>query len=154
MRDESSAYLEFLNEEVSILRYVSCIFASNTAQAQKFRGAEDIDSEDDLGEESLILDSPLDKIDSYQLFAATMHSKFESRSGYWALSSADTPPPEMQTEQPQFYTELCRQITADDMTVIQGAITKAEQTVMEQMALAQQQGANLQQQAPANGGAS
>lgn len=60
----------------------------------------------------------------------------------------------MQTEQPQFYTELCRQITADDMTVIQGAVTKAEQTVMEQMALAQQQGANLQQQPPANGGAS
>ena len=58
----------------------------------------------------------------------------------------------MQTEQPQFYTELCSQITADDMGVIQGAITKAEQTVMEAMAMAQQQGANLQ--APdANGGA-
>lgn len=60
----------------------------------------------------------------------------------------------MQSEQPQFYTQLCQQITADDMSVIQGAVTKAEQTVMEQMALAQQQGANLQQQPPANGGAS
>ena len=48
---------------------------SKTAQAQKFRGADELDSDDDLGEESLILDSPLDKIDSYQLFAATMHSK-------------------------------------------------------------------------------
>ena len=45
------------------------------SQAQKFRGADEIDSDDDLGEESLILDSPLDKIDTYQLFAATMHSK-------------------------------------------------------------------------------
>lgn len=59
----------------------------------------------------------------------------------------------MQSEQPQFYTELCQQITAEDMGVIQGAITKAEQNVMEQMAMAQQQGANLQQGAP-NGGAS
>jgi hypothetical protein len=39
---------------------------------------DEYDSDDDLGEESLILDSPLDKIDSYQLFAATMHSMFLS----------------------------------------------------------------------------
>ena len=68
---------------------------------------------------------------------------------------------EMQREQPQFYTELARQISADDMDIIQAVVTKAEQTAMEQLALAQQQGANLQQlqspQAPAgppNGGAS
>ncbi|CAI4218309.1 unnamed protein product [Parascedosporium putredinis] len=111
VRDEGSAYLDFLNEE-----------------AQKFRGGDEIDSEDDLGEESLILDSPLDKIDTYQLFAATIHK--------------------MQREQPQFYTELARQISADDMAVIQAAVTKAEQTAMEQLALAQQQGANLQLQSP------
>lgn len=68
------------------------------------------------------------------------------------LGDANITPPEMQSEQPQFYTELCQQITADDMGVIQGAITKAEQNVMEQMAMAQQQGANVQQGAP-NGGA-
>ena len=54
----------------------------------------------------------------------------------------------MQREQPQFYTELARQISADDMAVIQAAVTKAEQTAMEQLALAQQQGANLQLQSP------
>jgi len=63
----------------------------------------------------------------------------------------------MQQEQPQFYTELARQISADDMGMIQAAITKAEQTAMEQLALAQQQGANLQMQQPTpgapNGGA-
>lgn len=129
-------------------------FLSNAVQAQKFRGAEDLDSDDDLGEESLILDSPLDKIDSYQLFAATMHSKFRAQRCAIQCEAVLTAGAEIQTDQPQFYTELCQQITADDMAVIQGAVTKAEQTVMEQMALAQQQGANLQQQPPANGGAS
>lgn len=77
MLDENSAYLEFLNEEVRIAcRESNGRYDSNMLQAQKFRGADEFDSDDDLGEESLILDSPLDKIDSYQLFAATMHSKF------------------------------------------------------------------------------
>ena len=151
--DENSAYLEFLNEEVCIAYPRSNgRYNSNVWQAQKFRGADEFDSDDDLGEESLILDSPLDKIDSYQLFAATMHSKFVR--GTLPIGGANLSPSlEMQSEQPQFYTELCRQISAEDMGVIQGAITKAEQNVMEQMAMAQQQGANLQQGAP-NGGAS
>lgn len=76
MLDENSAYLEFLNEEVRIAYPgLNWRLNSNVGQAQKFRGADEFDSDDDLGEESLILDSPLDKIDSYQLFAATMHSK-------------------------------------------------------------------------------
>jgi len=91
-RDESSAYLDFLNEEVSRekkAKEVTCgwqqrgnseprdtLTALVLLQVQKFRGADEIDSDDDLGEESLILDSPLDKIDAYQLFAATIHSMF------------------------------------------------------------------------------
>jgi hypothetical protein len=57
-RDESTAYLEFLNEE-----------------SQKFSRASNYESEDDLGEESVLLESPLDKVDPYQLFSATLMSE-------------------------------------------------------------------------------
>jgi hypothetical protein len=49
-KDESTAYLEFLSEE-----------------AQKFSNLEGEDSDDDLGEESL-LETPLDKVEPYALF--------------------------------------------------------------------------------------
>ena len=55
-KDESSAYLEFLNEE-----------------AQKFQNLEENDSDDELGEESL-LETPLDKIEPYQLFKNALMS--------------------------------------------------------------------------------
>jgi hypothetical protein len=49
-KDESSAYLAFLNEE-----------------AAKFGNLDDEESDDELGEESL-LETPLDKLEPYQLF--------------------------------------------------------------------------------------
>jgi hypothetical protein len=62
-RDESSAYLEFLQEE-----------------SQKFQNLEDNDSDDELGEESL-LETPLDKVEPYQLFKnALMSRSFFSHS--------------------------------------------------------------------------
>jgi len=60
-RDESTAYLEFLNEE-----------------AQKFSHAENQyqdDSEEELGEDSVLLESPLDKIEPYQLLRGALMSK-------------------------------------------------------------------------------
>ncbi|KAK1845535.1 nonsense-mediated mrna decay protein [Colletotrichum chrysophilum] len=75
-RDESTAYLEFLNEEVSRSPFAIKVIRTNCYQAQKFsRGVEDIESEDDLGEDSVLLESPLDKVDPYQLFSATLMSK-------------------------------------------------------------------------------
>lgn len=56
VKDESTAYLEFLNEE-----------------AQKFQNLEGGDSEDELAEESL-LETPLDKIEPYQLFRNALMS--------------------------------------------------------------------------------
>ena len=72
-RDESSAYLEFLNEEASSEYYPSHP-SSNPLQAQKFQNLEDNDSDDELGEESL-LETPLDKIEPYQLFRNALLSK-------------------------------------------------------------------------------
>lgn len=50
IKDESAAYLEFLNEE-----------------AQKFGGLDDDDDDDELEEESL-LETPLDKVEPYSMF--------------------------------------------------------------------------------------
>ena len=61
IKDESSAYLEFLNEE-----------------AQKFKNLEDDDSDDELGEESL-LETPLDKVEPYQLFKNALMSMSSTR---------------------------------------------------------------------------
>ena len=45
-------------------------------QAQKFQNLDDNDSDDELGEESL-LETPLDKIEPYQLFRNALASKFK-----------------------------------------------------------------------------
>ncbi|KAG9254135.1 armadillo-type protein [Emericellopsis atlantica] len=55
VKDESAAYLDFLNEE-----------------AQKFSRAIDDDADDDLGEEENLLDSPLDKLEPYSMFKGVM----------------------------------------------------------------------------------
>ena len=68
-KDESNAYLEFLNEEVWLNSWMSDY--ELTLQAQKFRVEED----DELGEESL-LETPLDKVEPYQLFRDALMSKF------------------------------------------------------------------------------
>lgn len=57
VKDESTAYLEFLNEE-----------------AQKFHTSQDED-EEDLEEESL-LETPLDKVEPYGMFKAALLRKF------------------------------------------------------------------------------
>lgn len=74
-KDESAAYLEFLNEEVRVFQSRRTCRILTVRQAQKFaRAADDID-EDDLSEDSVLLESPLDKIEPYQLFRGTLMSK-------------------------------------------------------------------------------
>jgi importin-7 len=74
VKDEQSAYLEFLNEEVSKVVSGTNPETSNILQAQKFQNLDDNDSDDELGEESL-LETPLDKIEPYQLFRDALLSK-------------------------------------------------------------------------------
>jgi hypothetical protein len=75
-KDESTAYLEFLNEE-----------------AQKFQNLEADDSDDELGEESL-LETPLDKVEPYQLFRdglLSMYTSLEKLSITLTVSRTSTP---------------------------------------------------------------
>jgi importin-7 len=77
VKDEQSAYLEFLNEEVRKAISVTILETPNIFQAQKFQNLEDNDSDDELGEESL-LETPLDKIEPYQLFRDALLSESAS----------------------------------------------------------------------------
>ncbi|KAI9743827.1 MAG: hypothetical protein M1818_002561 [Claussenomyces sp. TS43310] len=87
-KDESSAYLEFLNEE-----------------AQKFGNLEGEDSDDDLGEESL-LETPLDKVEPYGLFKNALLK--------------------LQHEQPQLYESLTTNLTPEEKTIVQSVVHQAE----------------------------
>ncbi|KKA27325.1 hypothetical protein TD95_002309 [Thielaviopsis punctulata] len=108
-KEGTGAYLDFLTE-----------------QAQKFAAAADDDyddEDDDLGEESAILESPLDKLEPYQLFAVTINK--------------------LRGEQPDFYNNLLSQIPTEDQSEIVNIISRAQQIAMEQVALAQAQASQL-----------
>jgi len=113
-RDESTAYLEFLNEEAAKFSQIE----------STYREADD--SDDELGEDSVLLESPLDRIEPYQLFRGVLMK--------------------MQQENPQFYQGLASHLSADEQAVVQHAVGQAE-TVAAQLAAQAQQGV------PANGGA-
>ncbi|KAF2145110.1 uncharacterized protein K452DRAFT_316224 [Aplosporella prunicola CBS 121167] len=87
IKDESTAYLEFLNEE-----------------AQKFTAIDDED-DDELEEESL-LETPLDKLEPYGLFK---HALFA-----------------LQSEQPQLYQSLTKELNPEEQQVVEGAVHQAD----------------------------
>jgi hypothetical protein len=75
-KDESSAYLDFLNEEVPDLdSHLHQELHLMYNQVQKFGNLEDVDSDDELNEESL-LETPLDKVEPYGLFRDALLSTF------------------------------------------------------------------------------
>ncbi|AEO64998.1 uncharacterized protein THITE_2111470 [Thermothielavioides terrestris NRRL 8126] len=88
-KDESTAYLEFLNEE-----------------AQKLKAADIEESEDELGEDSVLLESPLDRIDPYLAFRDSFKK--------------------LQEEQPQFCATLLSHLSADDQTALQEVCRRAD----------------------------
>ncbi|KAI9704033.1 MAG: hypothetical protein M1820_005654 [Bogoriella megaspora] len=111
VKDEGAAYLDFLNKE-----------------AQKYSLTSGVTDDDDLEEESL-LETPLDKVEPYQMFR---HAFFR-----------------LQQEQPQLYENLTKNLNQEEQQVVQGAIHQAD-------AIAQQQAAALaagtpQQQQQTNG---
>ncbi|KAI1407806.1 ARM repeat-containing protein [Hypoxylon sp. FL1857] len=112
-RDESTAYLEFLNEEAAKF--------SQIENQYKDQGEE---SEEELGEDSIMLESPLDKIEPYQLFRGVLMK--------------------MQQENPQLYSNLTANLSADDQGVIQNAIHQAEVNAQAALQMAAQAAQNPQ----------
>jgi len=96
VKDESTAYLEFLQGETEK-------YQSNLTEAE---------SDDDLGEESVLLDTPLDKVDPYTSFRASLVR--------------------MQQEQPEFYASLTSQLAAEEQSIITGVCQQAEVILSQQ----------------------
>ncbi|KAK4102767.1 ARM repeat-containing protein [Parathielavia hyrcaniae] len=88
-KDESTAYLEFLNEE-----------------AQKLKSTDFEESDGELGEDSVLLESPLDRIDPYLAFRDCFKK--------------------LQDEQPQFCGTLLTHISPVDQTFLLEVCQKAD----------------------------
>ncbi|KAI6250641.1 putative importin [Erysiphe necator] len=87
-KDEKNAYINYLNEE-----------------AQNFKNLESHESDDELGEESL-LETSLDRIEPYVLFRDALLK--------------------LQQEQPQLYESLIKILTAEEKIILQGVIHQAD----------------------------
>jgi hypothetical protein len=83
IKDESQAYLEFLNEEVGRSSTNNVSFLIST-QAAKFNITND-DDDDELEEESL-LETPLDKVEPYSMFKHALFRTYHSWLGDIAVS--------------------------------------------------------------------
>jgi hypothetical protein len=94
---------------------------SNISKAQKFQNLDDNDSDDELGEESL-LETPLDKIEPYQLFRDALLSK----SAILYVEEKSLTLSELQQEQPQLYETLTTNLNPDEQTIVQGVVHQAE----------------------------
>ncbi|KAF3065226.1 hypothetical protein GL218_02393 [Daldinia childiae] len=112
-RDESTAYLEFLNEE-----------AAKFSQIENQHGGLVDESDDELGEDSVSLESPLNKVEPYQLFRTVLMK--------------------MQQENPQLYSNLTSSLSADEQGVIQNVVHQAEANAQAAMQLAAQAAQNPQ----------
>jgi importin-7 len=80
VKDEGTAYLEFLQEEVralhKVLHVTEITDSRSPAKSAKYgNAAEGEYSEEELGEDSVLLESPLDQIDPYTTFRTTLMSK-------------------------------------------------------------------------------
>lgn len=130
VRDESSAYLDFLSEE-----------------AQKY-GAFGGDDDDELEEES-ILETPLDELEPYTMLKQSLLSKFDN---VWIMVRrlTDTFPTELQSEQPQFYEGLLKQIEPAEQQVLETVVNQADAMAAQKAELARAAAANAAAEA-ANG---
>jgi hypothetical protein len=136
VKDESAAYLEFLNEEVCC--YASCYASTRTnkAQAQKFSSVEEDDDDDELEEESL-LETPLDKVEPYSMFKHALLRKYHRTLFLFHVLME----PGLQQEQPALYENLTKNLNPEEQQIVQGAVHQAD-VIAEAQVQAQQAAAN------------
>ncbi|CAK7245760.1 MAG: Nonsense-mediated mRNA decay protein 5 [Sporothrix thermara] len=105
IKDENTAYIEFLSEEAQ--------------KIERLRTQND-DSTDELGEESLLLESSLDKIEPYQLFQKAII--------------------QLEQQQPEFYQGLLSHLAPDEREVMESVYAQADREAQAaQLLLAEQQ---------------
>lgn len=97
--------------------------------------------EEELGEDSVLLESPLDKLDTYQLFRSALVGKYSPKPRCERVNlTSILSLVDMQQEQPQFYASLAAHLSAEEQAIIQNAFQQAESNARAmQFALAQSQ---------------
>ena len=138
VKDESTAYLEFLNEEECKLRMASYRILTPDVQAQKFSHFQD-DDDQELEEESL-LETPLDKVEPYGMFKTALLRK--SIPSTHSIAESLTSLTGLQAEQPQMYENLTKNLNAEEQQVIQAAVNQADAIVAQAAQAAAQQKSN------------
>jgi len=138
VKDESTAYLEFLNEEVSLNLSLIPRRSTNDVQAQKFSLFQDEDDQE-LEEESL-LETPIDKMEPYGMFKTALlrkpfHVPFKCSSKTDCCIG-------LQQEQPQMYENLTKNLNPEEQQVIQAAVNQADAIAQQQTAESQPQQTN------------
>lgn len=114
-KDESSAYLDFLNDQASYISPTArSLFLTKLSQAKKLSHQHQ-DEDDDLEEESM-LETPLDKVEPYGIFKNTLF--------------------QLQTTQPQLYQNLSRHLSATDNQIMQNVIVHAQSLEQQQITAA------------------
>lgn len=73
-------------------------------------------------DEESVLESPLDKIEPYQLFRDTLMSKCMTSFRTTIANNV----PEMQAEQPSLYESLTKILNAEEQNVVQQVINQAQ----------------------------
>lgn len=129
VKDESSAYLDFLSEE-----------------AAKFSSQLDDDDDDELEEESL-LETPLDQVEPYAVLKGSLMSECLTDAVEFDGVTDAREPTELQQEQPQFYENMMKGLGQDEQNVLQAAVQQADTLAAQAQAAA----AAAAQQGTANG---
>lgn len=95
-------------------------------QAQKLKATDLDDSDDELGEDSVLLESPLDRIDPYLAFRDSFKSKWRSGNSITSRTALANAFTELQAEQPQFCATLLTHLTSADQTALLEVCRRAD----------------------------
>lgn len=85
------------------------------------------------------MESPLDKIEPYQLFKGTLLSKWCDVWPDASRAERTDACPEMQQEQPQFYASLAGHLSPEEQNMLQSIMVKADEVAAQQQAELEQQ---------------
>jgi hypothetical protein len=123
VKDESTAYLDFLSQ-----------------QASKFNAVVGEDEGDDELDEESLLETPLDTMEPYGLFKSTLESK-SCQLSIRVFYVANLLFPAMSQRQPQFYNQLTAMLGPEEQQVIKAALEQADKIAQQQQQQQQQAGA-------------
>ena len=105
---------------------------SHLPQSQKLGapGDADLTDDEDLAEDGVLLESPLDRLNAYSMFREAMLSR--SKPGTWRRREAEAwtdngEPIVLQQDQPQLYSSMMAVLSPEQSNVVQAVLRQAEE---------------------------